>query len=195
MSDSVAVVIFAGGTGSRLGGGKPLRKLAGIRLIDRALLNACRWSDVVAVSLREEGQVEPVDAQVLADEPDIAGPLAALVSALRFGSGCGRDFVLTIPVDMPFLPVDLEDRLMSGIGNLGCALAKSCGRLHPVCGLWRTAEFSELATYTSSGQRSLKGFAAQIGFREVEWSAAPIDPFFNINTIDDLAEAERYAGR
>lgn len=195
MSGSVAVVILAGGEGSRLGGNKALRKLGGVPLIDLALAHAKLWSDVVAVSLREPGQVQATGTQILFDEPHIAGPLAGLVSALRFGGQCGRDLVLTIPVDMPFLPPNLSTRLVSEVGDLGCALAKSSGHLHPVCGLWRVSVAGELAIYRSSGQRSLKGFAAQIGFREVEWSAARLDPFFNINIPADLSKAELHFAR
>lgn len=85
MRDDVAVVIFAGGEGRRLGGGKPLTLLDGERLIDRALRHAAQWSDLVAVVVRDPAQVAPLDVRVITDEPEIPGPLAGLASALRFG--------------------------------------------------------------------------------------------------------------
>jgi molybdopterin-guanine dinucleotide biosynthesis protein A len=193
MSSDVAVVILAGGDSRRIGGGKPLRQMAGERLIDRALRSAQSWSTMTAISVRDRAQVGPVDAMIITDEPNIAGPLGGLISALRFGSESGCDFVLTIPADMPFLPPDLLQRLVSKIGDCGCALASSGGHLHPVCGLWRTCALDHVGTYLSGEKRSLRGFASLIGRREVEWSTAPFDPFFNINTPDDLAEAERRA--
>jgi molybdopterin-guanine dinucleotide biosynthesis protein A len=51
----------------------------------------------------------------------------------------------------------------------------------------------QVATYLAGERRSLKGFATLIGFREVEWPSEPFDPFFNINTADELARAERRA--
>jgi molybdopterin-guanine dinucleotide biosynthesis protein A len=193
MRHDVAVVILAGGEGKRIGGDKPNRRLAGVRLIDRALDHARRWSEVVAVSMRDPATTEALDAPIVLDAPDIAGPLGGLISALRFGARSGFDRVLVIPADMPFLPRDLLDRLLSRIGDAGCAIAGSGGRLHPVCGLWRTSAVDHVAGYVADGQRSLKGFAALIGFREVEWPSDPFDPFFNINTPDDLTEAERRA--
>lgn len=74
-------------------------------------------------------------------------------------------------------------------------MASSRGRLHPVCALWRNAATDQLPDYCASGQRSLKGFAQHVGYAKVEWFAIPRDPFFNINSPADLAEAESMLGR
>ena len=194
MRRDVAVVILAGGVGTRIGGGKPIRRLAGERLIDRALRMARRWSDIVAVAVRDPIQIQPIDAPVILDEPGVVGPLAGLAAALRFGSEAGAEFVLTIPADSPFLPSDLLDRLGLEIGPRGCALACSGGQLHPVCGLWRTSTFGQLDDFLRGERRSLRDFAARIAFYEVVWPSEPLDPFFNINTADQLVEAESRIG-
>jgi molybdopterin-guanine dinucleotide biosynthesis protein A len=191
MSADVAVVILAGGEGSRIGGGKPQRSLGGRRLIDRALEQAKRWSGTVVIAVREESQVEPVDAVLISDDMDVGGPLGGLIAGLRFARDAGCEFLLTIPADMPFLPADLLERLDQEIGDGGSALASSGGHMHPVCGLWRSSSLDRIPDYVASGQRSLKGFAETIGCVEIEWPAVPHDPFFNINSADDLAEAER----
>lgn len=190
MSD-VAAVVLAGGEGSRIGGAKPLRLLAGKRLIDRALDQAYGWSDVVAVAVRQAGQLASVDAEFITDEADVAGPLGGLVAALRFAANSNREFVLTIPADMPLLPSDLLDRLRAEIVEHSCAIAGSGGHLHPVCGLWRSSARGDVDSYVASGRRSLKGFAESLGFVAVEWPVEPSDPFFNINDATNLAEAER----
>lgn len=190
MIKDVAVVILAGGEGSRIGGDKPCRTLLGERLIDRALRQARHWASSVAVAVRTASQVQPLDAVIVTDEPDVEGPLGGLVGALRWAEANGALFVLTIPSDMPFLPVDLLERLSDAIGTGSCALASSGGHVHPVCALWRTAALSDVSRYVETGRRSLKGFAELVGCETVEWRAEPFDPFFNINTADDLARAE-----
>lgn len=184
-----AVVVLAGGAGRRIGGGKPLRLLGGRRLIDRALDLARRWSDRIAIAVRDPSQASPMDAEIIEDEA-IEGPLGGLAAGLKFARARDRPFLLTVAADMPFLPPDLLDRLASAIGESGCAMASSGGHAHPVCALWRASAQARLDEYVSSGGRSLKGFAALVGAIEVEWPAAPDDPFFNINSAHDLAGAE-----
>ncbi len=70
------------------------------------------------------------------------------------------------------------------------AIAVSGGRLHPTCALWRVEAVSDLPAYLATGRRSLMGFAEQVGFSTAEWPVEPYDPFFNVNSADDLAEAE-----
>jgi molybdopterin-guanine dinucleotide biosynthesis protein A len=80
------------------------------------------------------------------------------------------------------------------MGEAACALAQSGGHIHPVCSLWRAGAIEQAQSYAASERRSLKGLAASIGFVAVEWQAEPVDPFFNVNTGDDLAEAARRNG-
>ena len=190
----IAVVILAGGEGSRIGGNKPMRLLGGRRLIDHAEALARQWSDILAVAIRDAAQVERDQLERIVDEEGIEGPLAGLAGALRFGSVAGQDAVLTIPADMPFLPADLGERLSTEIGQHGAAIASSGGRLHPICGLWRVSALEELDGYLATDRRSLKGFAEAIGFCVVDWPAERQDPFFNINSAAELAIAERMLG-
>jgi molybdopterin-guanine dinucleotide biosynthesis protein A len=192
MRSGVAVVILAGGEGRRIGGGKPLKTFRGERLIDRALALARSWSDRIAIAVRDRSQVSAVDAPLIADA-DVPGPLGGLVSGLNFAKAERSGFLLVIPADMPFLPRDLFERLREAIGEDACAVAASGGRLHPVCSLWRTGALAAAESYAASGRRSLKGLAASLGSSTIEWAAEPVDPFFNINTSAQLAEAARRA--
>ena len=177
------MLILAGGEGSRIGGGKPLRRLGGRTLLDRAIERAVGWSDCIAIAARDPSQAGATGLPVLVDPPGLEGPLGGLASALRLE----RPAVLTIPSDMPFLPSDLPERLVAALGEKGAALAASRGRVHPVCGLWRSDALARIGDYASTGRRSLIGFAEAVGYAEVEWTG---DPFFNVNSPEDLAEAE-----
>ena len=168
------IVILAGGEGRRIGGGKPQLLLGGETLLDRALRRARSWSGEVLVAARTGGDI--------ADDPAIAGPLGGVAAALALGGD-----VLTIPCDMPFLPDDLPQRLIS---DEAATLAASCGRVHPVCALWKAEARATLPAYLATGRRSLTGFAEAVGYAAVEWAAGPFDPFFNINDPADLVRAE-----
>jgi molybdenum cofactor guanylyltransferase len=183
------VLLLAGGDGSRIGGGKPLRRLGARSLIEHALAAARSWSDALAISLREPGQLGQLPAPVIVDAPELGGPLGGLAAGLAHAAQTGRETLLTIPCDMPFLPPDLALRLAGAIGSKQAALAASGGRLHPVCGLWRTEARDLLPVYVATGRRSLNGLAEHVGFEAVEWPGTP-DPFFNVNSAEDLAAAE-----
>lgn len=182
------VVILAGGEGSRMGGGKPLRMLRGDTLIARALRLARCWSDDVRVAVRAADQVPKLEAPLLLDDPEVWGPLAGLASALSAARESGRTHVLTIPCDMPFLPADLFDRLHAEMGASAVAMAMSGDDLCPVCALWSVEVLDPLKSYRAAGRRSLKGLAETVGCAYVPW---PEDAFVNVNTPEDLAAAER----
>ena len=186
----IAAVVLAGGEGRRIGGAKPQRTLAGRTLLERAVGQASAFSDLTAVAVRDPAQTKVPSGLVVIEDAPCEGPLGGLAAALAFTRSRGRAAVLTLPCDMPLVPADLSSRLAAALGDHVAALAASGGRLHPVCGLWRTAALDILSAYAGTGQRSLKGFAATVGFATVDWLPEPIDPFFNVNTADDMARAE-----
>ena len=183
----LAVVVLAGGEGRRMQGAKAARLLGGRTLLDRALERAAAYAPQVAVSVR--APAGKGDVPLLIDDPGLPGPLAGIASALRFGAERGVQAVLTIPVDAPFLPGDLAERLVPALTG-GVALARSGGRLHPVCALWRVGLDDQLRVYAATGRGALMGLADAVGWTAVDWPAEPVDPFFNVNTPEDLAAAE-----
>ena len=167
------------------------RILGGQTMLERALELASRYSALLALSVREPGQASGASVLLLTDDPALPGPLAGVASALRFAAETGAPAVLTIPVDAPFLPDDLALRLAGALApGVGVALARSGDRLHPVCALWRAGLGQQLQAYASTGRGALMGLADAVGWAAVDWPTEPVDPFFNVNTPDDLARAE-----
>ena len=187
----LAAVVLAGGESRRMGGGKPQRMLGGRTLLDRAVALARAITPDVAIAVRTaDGET---GLPRLQDDPAIPGPLAGLASALDFASARAADAVLLLPCDAPFLPADLAPRLAAALAGdpAACAVPRSGDHIHPTCALWRTGLAAELVAYAATGRRSLKGFAEAVGWTPVDWPADP-DPFFNINTPEDLAAAELF---
>ncbi len=106
------------------------------------------------------------------------------------GASQGAVSTLSAPCDAPFLPDDLLERLSPAL-TAGVAVARSGGRLHPVCALWRAGLDAVLHAYAATGRGSIMGLAEAAGWTAVDWPAEPLDPFFNINTAEDLARAEQ----
>jgi molybdenum cofactor guanylyltransferase len=188
----LGVVILAGGEGRRIGGDKRARLLAGRSLLDHMLAKTKAWQLPAAVSVRgpAEDRLE-VGLPLLLDEEG-SGPIAGVASALRFAIREGLDAVLTLPCDTPFAPLDLPERLAAAlVGSVRAAAAASGGRLHPSCCCWATSAAAEIPAYLATSRRSLTGFAERLHLHSVEWPIEPFDPFFNINSGEDLAAAER----
>lgn len=188
MSKPCVAVVLAGGAGSRMGGGKPLRAWGEVSLVARALALARGYADEVAVAVRNADQLGGgAGAPLLFDHPDIPGPLAGLASALAFARARGAAYVQVLACDMPHLPVDLASRLAAAMESRAqVGLPASNGRLHPVCGLWSVSVEPLLADYLAQGRSSLRGLAAAAGDAVADWGAIQPDPFVNLNTLDEL---------
>lgn len=169
-----------------MGGEKPLRCLGGVRLIDHAVRLARRFSDDVRVSVRDRCQISDLDTPLLIDDVSLAGPLAGLQSALVAAVEARHRSVLAIPCDAPFLPSDLAARL--GAASAPAVLAADRARLQPACSWWAVEILHEMTAYLATGRRSLLGFAEAVGYVAVRWSD---EHFVNVNTIDELVQAER----
>lgn len=194
MMPGLAVVILAGGEGRRMGGGKPLHRLGGRSLISIAVDRARSWSPLVAVSVRSPGQVGTVDAPLILDSQDIAGPLAGLASALAFAAQASASRLLTLPCDTPNLPDDLAERLAKAlVTGVRGAVASCDGRLHPICAVWDVGVRADLPAYIAGGRSSVRGFAEAVGLKTVDWDGRSAPAFQNINTLKDLLEAARVA--
>ncbi len=192
-------VIVAGGLARRLGGGdKGLRTVGGAPVLGR-IIGRLR-PQVAALALNANGDparfaglgLDVVPDAVPDGVPDAPGPLAGILAGLDWARGQGAEWLVTAPGDTPFLPPDLAARLLAGRGGAMFACAGSAGRAHPVAALWPVSAHDELRAALLAGHRAIHRFT-QGRVAQVEWDAHPVDPFFNVNTTEDLAEAERLA--
>lgn len=165
---------------------KPLLRLGGVTLLDHVLARLRPQTDCVALSANgDPRRFGPFPLPVLADETPGLGPLAGVLSGLRWAGGQGCDALLTVPGDTPFIPPDLARRL-----SPAPAVAVSDGRVHHAVALWPVSCAAELQAWLNAGgNRSVSGFSRTLAMREVAFGTAPVDPFFNINTPEDLSQA------
>ncbi len=190
-------VVLAGGLARRMGGGdKPLRLLAGRPMLDHALARLAPQVAMVILNANgDPARFASYGLPIVADGlPDHPGPLVGILAALDWAFEHRPDlpWVVSVPGDTPFLPVDLVARLHAARSGTGMPLAcaRSGGQLHPPVGLWPVALRAELRTALLDGERKIRRWTAQHGCAPADWPDAPVDPFFNANSPQDLAEAE-----
>lgn len=193
-------VILAGGQATRMGGGdKGLRLVAGkpllAHVIDRLV------PQVERVILNANGAPErfadfalPVVADSL---PDWPGPLAGVLAGLDWAAAHGAEVIVSVAADTPFFPQDLVARLEQAAGPSGLALAatRAEGKLwrHPTFGLWPVALRDDLRDALKGGLRKVVLWTDRHAAGVAEFDTQPFDPFFNINTPEDITAAEELA--
>ena len=102
--------------------------------------------------------------------------------------------VFSLPVDAPLLPTTLCTQLIEGLGGADAAIAQHNDRLQPICGVWRAGLAMEIYDLVMDhGQRALHKIAIHIGAATVVIDAPP-ESFLNINTPEDLEEAQSKFG-
>jgi len=204
--DNTLGVILAGGQGRRMGG------------VDKALVTLGNQPLGAHVAGRLAAQLAPGRLylgaswpperdgglglpRIYDDQATRLGPLAGLLAAMRVSEALGQGigWVLSAPTDTPFLPDDLLQRLSAGARDADIVLAASAGGLCQVCGLWAVGLTSDLAAALASGQNKVLTFVEAHCWARVEFPLEPIggtmvDPFFNINTPEDLALACEFLG-
>lgn len=188
----IAGVILAGGLSSRMGGrNKALVELGGQTLLARLTARLAPQVHALAVNSNAElHQVAGANPVLLDRFVGFPGPLAGLHAGLCWAEGVvGITHVATVSVDTPFLPADFVSRL--GEVSAGVAVARSDGRLHPTCALWPVSLRNTLEAFLQAGtSRRVLDFAEAAGYVAIDFPAVPFDPFFNVNTPEELARAE-----
>ncbi|MBV6635134.1 molybdenum cofactor guanylyltransferase MobA [Mameliella sp. AT18] len=200
-------VILAGGLASRMGGGdKALLSLGGQTLLSRVIDRLA--PQVAALALNANGdpaRFAETGLPVVADSIDgFPGPLAGVLAGLDWAAEQGADTLVSVAADTPFFPCDLVPRLLLAsegqdhplvlAATKGEAETRSKSRSglirHPTFGLWPVALRDDLRAALEGGLKKVVLWTEKHGGREALFPSTPFDPFFNVNTPEDLAQAE-----
>ena len=201
-SGGVIGIVLAGGKSSRMGGG------------DKALLPLGRRPLLAHVVARLRPQVTEIVLNAnddparfgqfgLALLPDSLagqmGPLAGIHAGLTWAKSNRPEsrFVITVAADTPFFPTELVRELCAATSTTDPKLVvvRSESGVHPVFGLWPVSLAPHLEDALRHGARKALDFVAahrakEVAFPPVEIGGRAVDPFFNINRPEDLAEGE-----
>jgi molybdopterin-guanine dinucleotide biosynthesis protein A len=192
-------IILAGGRATRMGGGdKGLLPLGTSTLLDHVLKRI--EPQVAAAAINANGdpaRFARFGLPVLADPLDgFVGPLAGVLAGLDWAAQEGAETVVSVAADTPFFPCDLVPRLLLAADGMAhpLALAATPDGRHPTFGLWPVALRDDLRAALEGGLRKVVQWTDVHGAQTAMFPAEG-DPFFNVNTPEDLALAQQSAAR
>ncbi len=197
-------VILAGGRATRMGGGdKGLLELGGRRILDRVIERISPQVEDLALNANgDPGRFADLGLPVLADaRDDYPGPLAGVLAGMDWAAERGAHHVVTVAADTPFFPADLVPQLLlaAEAQRRPVALAATPDGgggvvRHPTFGLWPVALRDDLRAALDAGVRKVVAWTDRHGTALAAFPVDRGDPFFNVNTPDDLSRAEGMLG-
>jgi molybdopterin-guanine dinucleotide biosynthesis protein A, proteobacterial len=196
-------VILAGGEGTRLGTvDKALVELGGKRLIARVIDRLAPQCATLAISANgDPKRYAEFGYPIIPDgAAEMQGPLAGVLAGLDWAATKGFKAIVTVATDTPFFPTNLVERLsqVARPEGFGIAVTEEKGetRWHPTFGLWPVSLRDDLRVALARHQRRMVQFTESKGAVPVVFEGPVPDAlFFNINTAEDLAQAEEMLAR
>ena len=187
-------VILAGGLATRMGGGdKGLKVLGNDTVLGHVI--ARLQPQVGELALNANGNPERFRSLNLPVVPDsiegYVGPLAGVLAGLDWAAEQGADHIVTAAADTPFFPADLVPQLLLACEsqNQPIALARTEDGRHPTFGLWPGALRDDLRSDLNAGLRKVVAWTDKHGTAYADFATDAFDPFFNVNTPEDLERA------
>ena len=192
--NNILGVILAGGKSKRFGEDKSKVNLDGKTLLEHTLNKIkSKFKTIVIISnsinLKNHIIIEDcIDGQL--------GPLVGVLSAMKWVKKNNYSFkwIATFPCDTPFFDNSLIDKFIESSKSNDSLLyfAKSEKKRHNIFGLWSIKLIETLENdITKNNHRKVEKWANKIGVKLINISYKDLDPFFNINTKEDLVEAEK----
>ncbi len=193
-------VLLAGGQSSRLGGGdKCLVTLGGAPMLAHVVDRLRAQVDRLVLSANGDiSRFAGFALPITSDTPGPSvGPLGGVLAGMRWtAQNVPRArWIVTVPTDTPFFPFDLVERLAARVRDKQTiAVARSGGRQHPVVAVWPVRLADDLSAWIAAeDHHGVRAWLARNRSVAVDFDQphGPVDPFFNVNTPENLAEARQ----
>jgi len=192
--NNILGTVLAGGKSRRFGEDKSQVKLGGKLLIDYILSEIIdEFNEVLVVSnnLIEFNQSEKIS--LIKDFKRDLGPLGGVLTAMKWVKDNNKDYqwISTFPVDTPFFKNQILKDFFKKINMKEGKLffINSNDTRHNIFGLWSLDLMDKLEEDLDKGERKVEVWANSIGVKNINMKFENKDPFFNINTKEDLKKA------
>jgi molybdenum cofactor guanylyltransferase len=199
MASPTGAIILAGGRATRMAGAdKASQMLGGKPLVAHVLAALKPQCGVMVINANgDAARFGDLGVPVVPDDvPGFAGPLAGILAGLDDLAERHPDLshAVSAATDTPFLPADLVAKLNASrlAAKAEIAIARSDNIVHPTFALWPIGVRADLReALVDEDLHRVTTFFSRYRCAYADWSAAPFDPFFNVNTPDDLRIAEQ----
>ena len=193
----IAGVILAGGQSRRFGSeDKCLSQLQHIQLVERVKQKALSQVNTLLLSTNsDDQQYQHLDLPQVRDSVSgYPGPLAGVLAAMEHIATHQpkTQWLVSFAADSPFFPLDLVNKLMAASADKKIICANSGGWRQPTFSLWHM-DLREALQAQLQQKKIFKvgAFINNHPFAEVDFPFERVDPFFNINTQDELQQAQQ----
>ena len=197
--ENILGVILAGGQSRRMGNKNKLLATINNKSLLEITSNLVK-NQLNRVIINSNIQVysnNKLNFEIVPDEIDgYLGPLSGIFSAMKWSRKNFPEcqWIASFPVDSIFFPDNFVDVMISKIKKeTQIVCAKSNGRIHPVFALWSIVLVNDLEkALVKDGIRRIDEWTKRYNLEIVNFKFKKLDPFFNINTFDDLEKAKNY---
>jgi molybdopterin-guanine dinucleotide biosynthesis protein A len=188
-------VVLAGGKSLRFGEDKSQVKLNNKSLIDHILSEILtEFKELLIVSNNSIEFNKSENISIISDFKNNLGPLGGVLTAMKWIKDNNKDYqwISTFPTDTPFFKnqilKDFHDQINLKNGKL--FFIKSNNTRHNIFGLWSIDLADKLEKDLENGDRKVEDWANKVGVNIIDMQFEKNDPFFNINTKEDLEKAK-----
>jgi len=192
--NNILAVILAGGKSKRFGQDKSQIKLGDKTLLEHTLYKIkSKFNKILIVTnnnkIKDYTTINDcIDGQL--------GPLVGVLSAMKWikKNKYSYNWVATFPCDTPFFNISIIEEFIkfSKLNDNLLYFIQSKGKRHNIFGLWSLKLIEILEKdIIENNFRKVEEWANKIGVKTIEVSHDNMDSFFNINTKEDLMEAEK----
>ena len=193
--NNILGTVLAGGKSQRFGEDKSQVKLANKLLIDHMLTEIIdEFKELLIVSNNKINFHNSEKISIIEDFEKGLGPLGGVLSAMKWIKEHQKDYkwIATFPVDTPFFKRQILKDFVQNINfnESDLFFIKSNNTRHNIFGLWSTNLLDKLEKDLNNGERKVELWANNTGVKIINMEFSNNDPFFNINTKEDLKKAE-----
>ena len=195
--NNILAVVLAGGKSKRFGRDKSQVKLGNKILIDYILSEIIDlYKDILIVANEPIRFLNSDKISLTKDVKKDLGPLGGVFTAMKWARDNKKEYkwISTFPIDTPFFKKDHLSKFYQDISleKSNLFFMKSKNTRHNIFGLWSLELFEKLELALDKGDRKVELWANEIGVKTIDFDHENNkDPFFNINTEEDLKIAKK----